>query len=211
MKNFLLTSNLNLLSFSLKPFPLVPSLSDHVKSLSHPDYKLFFEYRKATMRSPLSLLFSWLDKPRDLSHSSCIFPSRPSNIFVSLPLDALTFPYTAFPYLKMLLSCLPLQVSMSALSPLLFFHSTSKCQNSQSQSDPCCLNLIAGSFFSSEIFHFRSLFLSVYRSKDIFMLANQTDVAVIMWLLSFVRFEIQSSEQNSCVLIASWERSLENV
>mgnify|MGYP001859411917 CR=1 FL=1 len=32
MKKFILISNLNLLSFSLKPFPLVLSLSDHVKS-----------------------------------------------------------------------------------------------------------------------------------------------------------------------------------
>ena len=36
------------------------------------------------MRPPLSLLCSGLNKPRDLSRSSHIFPSRPFAIFVAL-------------------------------------------------------------------------------------------------------------------------------
>jgi len=38
----------------------------------------------ATMRPPLSLLCSGLNRPRDLSHSSCVFPSRPFTMFVAL-------------------------------------------------------------------------------------------------------------------------------
>ena len=40
VKNFFLTSNLNFPSFSLKLFILVWSLSDYIKSHSHPAYKL---------------------------------------------------------------------------------------------------------------------------------------------------------------------------
>ena len=56
VKNFLLTSNLNLPCLSLKPFPLVLSLSTLVNSPSSSWLYAPFKYWKATMRSPWALL-----------------------------------------------------------------------------------------------------------------------------------------------------------
>ena len=56
VKNFLLISNLNLPCLSLKPFPLVLSLSNLVNSHSPSYLYAPFKYWKATMRSPWSLL-----------------------------------------------------------------------------------------------------------------------------------------------------------
>ena len=64
VKNFPLASNLNLPSFSLKPFPLLLSLSTFVKLIS----PMFIIYLwKAAMRSPCSLLCSRLNKPSSFS------------------------------------------------------------------------------------------------------------------------------------------------
>jgi len=60
VKNFFLISNLNLPCLSLKPFPLVLSLSTLVNSPSPSCLYVSFKYWKATMRSPWSLLFSIL-------------------------------------------------------------------------------------------------------------------------------------------------------
>ena len=68
VKNFLLIFNLRLLSFSLKPFPLVLSLSDHVKYWSHTCSYVLFKYWKAALRSLQSLLFRF-KKPSSLSLS----------------------------------------------------------------------------------------------------------------------------------------------
>ena len=70
VKNFLLISNLNLPCLSLKPFPLVPSLSTLVNSYSPSCLYATFKYWKATMRCPLSLLFSKLNKPSSLNLQS---------------------------------------------------------------------------------------------------------------------------------------------
>ena len=70
VKNFPLISNLNLPCLSLKPFPLVLSLSTHVNSCSPSCLYAPFKYWKATMRSPQSLLFSKLNKPSSLNLSS---------------------------------------------------------------------------------------------------------------------------------------------
>ena len=68
VKNFFLISNLNLPCLSLRPFPLVLSVSTLVNSSSC-SYAPF-KYWKATMRSPRSLLFSKLNKPSSLNLSS---------------------------------------------------------------------------------------------------------------------------------------------
>jgi len=54
-KNFLLISNLNLPCLSLKPFPLVLSLSAVINSRSPSSLYTSFKYWKAAMRSPQSL------------------------------------------------------------------------------------------------------------------------------------------------------------
>jgi len=87
LENFPLTSYLNLFSFSLKPFPLVLSLSDHVKSWSLFFLKAPFKYWKATVRSPLCFLFSRLEQAQ-LCHP--IFVGEvlwPSNHLHGPPLD----------------------------------------------------------------------------------------------------------------------------
>jgi len=60
---FFLTSNLNLPSFSLKPFSLLLSLSDHVKCVYPSCLKAPFKYWKASVRSFRSFLISVLDEP----------------------------------------------------------------------------------------------------------------------------------------------------
>ena len=67
--NFLLTSKLNLPCLSLKPFPLVLSLSTLINSHSPSCLYVPFKYWKATMRSPWSLLLSKLNKPSSLNLS----------------------------------------------------------------------------------------------------------------------------------------------
>lgn len=66
VKNFFLTSSLNLPSFSLKLLPLVPSLSAHVKSCS-PNLEGPFRYWKVAIRSSQSILFSMPSNPNSLS------------------------------------------------------------------------------------------------------------------------------------------------
>ena len=70
VKNFLLISNLNLPCLSLRPFPLVLSLSTLVNSHNPSCLCAPFKYWKATMRSLWSLLFSKLNKPSSLNLSS---------------------------------------------------------------------------------------------------------------------------------------------
>ena len=67
VKNFFPTSNLNFSYFSLKPFSLVLSLSNHVKSQSPSCLQAPFKYWDASMSSPQSLLFSKLNKPNSLN------------------------------------------------------------------------------------------------------------------------------------------------
>jgi len=62
-KNSLLVSNPNLPCLSLKPFPLVLSLSTLINSHSPSCLYVSFKYWKAAMRSLRSLLFSKLNKP----------------------------------------------------------------------------------------------------------------------------------------------------
>jgi len=70
VKDFFLTSSLNLLSFSLKPFHLVLTLSDHVKSQSPCCLIVPFKYWKTTIMSPKNLLFSSPNNLSSLSLSS---------------------------------------------------------------------------------------------------------------------------------------------
>ena len=70
VKNFLLISNLNLPSFSLKPFPPILSLSAHSRSQSPSCVHVPFKYWKATARFPQSILSSRLNKPSSISLSS---------------------------------------------------------------------------------------------------------------------------------------------
>ena len=63
-KNLFLLSNLNVPCLSLKPFPLILSLPTLVNSHSPSCLCTPFKYWKAAMRSPQSLLFSKLNKPR---------------------------------------------------------------------------------------------------------------------------------------------------
>jgi len=65
-KNFLI-SNVNLPCLSLKPFPLVLSLSTLLNNRSPSCLYALFKYWKAAMRSPHSLLFSKLNKPSSLN------------------------------------------------------------------------------------------------------------------------------------------------
>jgi len=69
VKNCLLISNLNLPCLSLRPFPLVLSLSTLVNSQSPSCLYVPFKYWKATKRSPHSLLFSKLNEPSSLNIS----------------------------------------------------------------------------------------------------------------------------------------------
>ena len=59
----------NLLSFSLKTFLLVLSLSAHVKSQYPSSLQVPFQYWNDAVRSPQSLLFSRLNKPSSVSLS----------------------------------------------------------------------------------------------------------------------------------------------
>jgi len=70
VKDFFLTSNLNPLSFSLKPLPLVLSLHDLVKSPSPAFSQPAFSYWMAAVRPPRSLLSSRLTSPSSRSLSS---------------------------------------------------------------------------------------------------------------------------------------------
>ena len=83
-KNFLLITNLNLPCLSLKPFPLVLSLPTFVNSRSLSCLYAPFKYWKATMRSPLNLLYSKLNKASSLSLSSQERCSSPLTILVAL-------------------------------------------------------------------------------------------------------------------------------
>ena len=69
-KNFLLISDLNLPYLSLRPFPLVLSLSTLVNGHSPSCLYASFKHWEAAMRSPQSLLFSKLNKPSSLNLSS---------------------------------------------------------------------------------------------------------------------------------------------
>ena len=69
VNNFPLTSNLNLSSFSFKPFSLVLLLFTLVKSCLPSCSEAPFRSWKAALRSPCSLLFSRLNKPSSLSLS----------------------------------------------------------------------------------------------------------------------------------------------
>ena len=84
VKSYLLISNLNLPCPSLKPFPLVLSLSTLVNSLSTSCLYAPFKYWKATMRSPQILLLSKQNKPSSLSLSSQERCSSPQIISVAL-------------------------------------------------------------------------------------------------------------------------------
>ena len=84
LKNFFQTSNLNLPSFSLQPFPLVLSLHTLVISPSPSFLEAPFWYWKAAVRSPWSLLFSRLNSPNSLSLSSQERCSSPLINFVAL-------------------------------------------------------------------------------------------------------------------------------
>ena len=84
VKNFLLISNLNLPCLSLKPFPLVLSLSTLVNSCSPSCLYAPFKYWKATVRSPWILLYSKLNKLSSLNLSSQQRCSSPLIILVAL-------------------------------------------------------------------------------------------------------------------------------
>ena len=70
VKNFLLISNFSLSCLSLKPFPLVLSLSTLINRCSPSCLYAPFKYWKATGRSPPSLLLFKLNKPSSLNLSS---------------------------------------------------------------------------------------------------------------------------------------------
>ena len=70
VKNFYLTSNLNLPSFSLKHFSFVLSLLNYVKSQPSPVYTLPSTTGRPQWGLPWSLLFSKLNEPSSLSFSS---------------------------------------------------------------------------------------------------------------------------------------------
>ena len=70
IKNFFLTSNLNLSSFSLKPLCLVLLIHALVKSPSPAFLQAPFRYWKAALRCPWSLLFYRLNTHNSLSLSS---------------------------------------------------------------------------------------------------------------------------------------------
>ena len=70
VKNFLLTSNLNLPYLSLRPFSFVLSLSTFINSHSPSCLNTPFTYWKDTMRSPWSLPFFKLNNPTSLNLSS---------------------------------------------------------------------------------------------------------------------------------------------
>ena len=79
-----LISNLNLPCLSLRPFPLVLSLSTLASNCSPSCLYAPFKYWKAAMRSPRSLLFCKLNKPSSLNHSSQERCSSPLIILVAL-------------------------------------------------------------------------------------------------------------------------------
>ena len=83
VKNLFLISNLNLLSFSLKPIPLVLSPHSLITSTSSSFLQAPFKYWKATKRCPQSLLFSTLNNPNSLSLSSQGRFSSPFIIFMA--------------------------------------------------------------------------------------------------------------------------------
>jgi len=86
-KIFLLTRNLNLPSFNLKPFLLVLSEKTLLKSLSPSFLQPPFRYWKAALRSPQSLLFSMLHSPR--SQPVLVGEFHPWDHFCGHPLYAL--------------------------------------------------------------------------------------------------------------------------
>ena len=83
---FFLISNLNLLSDSVRPLPLVLALQTLVKSLSASFLQAAFRHCKATMREPQSLLF-WLNYPSSLS-----LPSQQNCSIPLMPLVSLLWP-----------------------------------------------------------------------------------------------------------------------
>lgn len=94
------------------------------------------------------------------------------------------------------------------LLPSLYF--TYKCQNSlisllasKTHVWICIITESSVFYQKNSIVYFHILFLFAFKSKDVFMLVNQTDLSV-MKCLSFALFE-ESSNQNSYILIASWE------
>ena len=89
VKNFLLISNVNLPCLCLQPFPLVPSLSTLVNNPSPSCLYAPFKYRKDTMRSLRSLLFSKLNKPSSLNLFLTGEVLQPSGHLSGPPLDLL--------------------------------------------------------------------------------------------------------------------------
>jgi len=88
VKTFLLISNLNLPRLSVKPVPLVLSLSTLVNSRSPSCLYPPFKYWEATVSSPRSLLFSGLNKPSSLNLSSQERKSsQPSDCLSGPPLN----------------------------------------------------------------------------------------------------------------------------
>ena len=87
VKNFLLIYSLKLLSFSLKPFPLVPSQHTLQHNLSPSFLQSPSIYCKTALRSPQSLLSSWLNSPSSQPVLGEVF--HPLGHFCGLPLDAL--------------------------------------------------------------------------------------------------------------------------
>ena len=119
VKNILLISNLNLSFSSLKPFPLVLSQQTLLKSLSPLSYSPF-RYWQAALRSPWSLLFSWLHSPSSqpdlLAEVFC-----PWVHFCGPPLDTLqqlcVSPVLRTPHLDAVLQVRPHRTGQMAGSP----------------------------------------------------------------------------------------------
>jgi len=84
---FVLLSNINLSSFSLKPLPLILLLHTHVKSPSPAFLQASFRYWKATITSPCTLLQA--EQHQLFQPELTAEVLQPSDHFCGLPLDLL--------------------------------------------------------------------------------------------------------------------------
>ena len=84
VKKFLRTLERNFLCSSFRPFPLVLSPHAAENSLASPLCPPHLRYLLTWIRSPLSLLFSRLNRPSSLSLSSQGRCPRPFTVFVAL-------------------------------------------------------------------------------------------------------------------------------
>lgn len=96
VKDLFLTSHLNLLPFTLKPFPLLLSLHGPCNKSLSSSFAVPFRYRKVFLSSLQSLMFSKLNNPNSLSLPSQERHFRPLTNFHNPSLELLPHPHPSY-------------------------------------------------------------------------------------------------------------------